>query len=131
MESDINSISSSNNSKNEINDKKITNSLHISESITINSDTQNSKNSEIQNSKNSDSKNSTSIKSNLNKRKFHINLKTPKLNISKGKNEEITEKKNPRSKNLIDKFNKVNESQISYDTSSKIDTSQKTKEKKI
>ena len=69
MESDINSISSSNNSKNEINDKKITNSLHISESITINSDTQNSKNSEIQNSKNSDSKNSTSIKSYLNKRK--------------------------------------------------------------
>ena len=131
MESDINSISSSNNSKNEINDKINTNSLHISEASTINSDTQNSKNSEIQNSKNSDSKNSTSIKSNLNKRKFHINLKTPKLNISKGKNEETTEKKTPDQKILIDKFNKVNESQISYDTSSiKIDTSQKTKEKK-
>ena len=72
MESDINSISSSNNSKNEITDKININSLHISESITINSDTQNSKNSEIQNSKNSDSKNSTSIKSNLFKRKFHI-----------------------------------------------------------
>ncbi len=39
MESDINSISSSNNSKNEINDKINTNRLHISESIKINSDT--------------------------------------------------------------------------------------------
>ena len=98
MESDINSISSSHNSNNEINDKINTNSLHISEASTINSDTQNSKNSEIQNSKNSDSKNSTSIKSNLNKRKFHINLKTPKLNISKGKNEEIIEKRIPEQK---------------------------------
>ena len=52
MESDINSISSSNNSKNEINDKINTNSLHISESITINSDTQNSKKFRNSNSKN-------------------------------------------------------------------------------
>ena len=100
MESDINSISSSHNSNNEINDKINTNSLHISEASTINSDTQNSKNSEIQNSKNSDSKNSSSIKSNLNKRKFHINLKTPKLNISKVLNKEETEKKKRRPKNI-------------------------------
>ena len=100
MESDINSISSSHNSNNEINDKINTNSLHISEASTINSDTQNSKNSEIQNSKNSDSKNSSSIKSNLNKRKFHINLKTPKLNISKVLNKEESEKKKRRPKNI-------------------------------
>ena len=131
MESDINSISSSHNSNNEINDKINTNSLHISEASTINSDTQNSKNSEIQNSKNSDSKNSSSIKSNLNKRKFHINLKTPKLNISKVLNKEESEKKKEDQKILIEKFNKVNESQISYDTSSiKIEPSQKIKEKK-
>ena len=92
MESDINSISSSHNSNNEINDKINTNSLHISEASTINSDTQNSKNSEIQNSKNSDSKNSNSIKSNLNKRKFHINLKTPKLRKKKRRPKNINRK---------------------------------------
>ena len=108
MESDINSISSSHNSNNEINDKINTNSLHISEASTINSDTQNSKNSEIQNSKNSDSKNSSSIKSNINKKKFHINLKTPKLNLSKNKEEDSTEKKKEDQKILLDKFNKVN-----------------------
>ena len=76
MESDINNISSSHNSNNDINDKINTNSLHISEASTINSDTQNSKNSEGK------SPNKPSLLANLKQKRFHINLKTPKVNLS-------------------------------------------------
>ena len=103
MESDINSISSQN-SNNEISQKITFNSPHISEASTINSDTQNSKNSDK-------SPNKPSLLSNLKQKKFHINLKTPKVNLNVQ-----TEKKVEDQNILKDKFNKVNESQISYDT---------------
>ena len=113
MESDI---SSSQNSNNEINQKIKFNSHHISEASTINSDTQNSKNSENK------SQNQSSLLSNLKKKKFHINLKTPKVNLSKLNAE--NGKKAEDQNTLKDKFNKVNESQISYDSASiKIETS--------
>ena len=113
MESDI---SSSQNSNNEINQKIKFNSHHISEASTINSDTQNSKNSEGK------SPNTPSLLANLKQKRFHINLKTPKVNLSKLKEE--NGKKVEDQTILKDKFNKVNESQISYDTASiKIDTS--------
>ena len=111
MENDINTISSSNNTNIDESSKINFNSLHISEASTINSDTQNSKNSENKSS-------SSSIKSGLNKKKFHINLKTPKVNLSKLNIEKAPKNNIEEQKILKDKFNKVNESQISYDTCS-------------
>ena len=124
MENDINSILTSKNSNNEGIQKIKFNSPHISEASTINSDTQNSKNSEGK------SPNTPSLLANLKQKRFHINLKTPKVNLSKlnAENGKKVEDQNT----LKDKFNKVNESQISYDTASiKIETSKNyPKEKK-